>query len=280
MSLNIHINIDEITEEFEGLEERMKMALQEGVKLLAIQTEAHVREQANKELHSRRAMFLEHLKMVEEHDGVWSIVVPEKIMWIEEGMEPHSMIPDLLKSPKAKTAKDGSRYVVVPFQHNKGPTEQPNEFASSVTEMLKNNLKKMKVPYQKIEKNPDGSPKLGRGGTTKTDGTQIVDQKKLHSIDMGGPKRPHWTSPVLDGVTIYQNRKKNPDGSFKGNKQTGKPTVFRDIMTFRVASSKHQGQKWDHPGLEGKEFLDEAYQWALNHWEHELLPTIIAKVVG
>jgi hypothetical protein len=81
----------------------------------------------------------------------------------------------------------------------------------------------------------------------------------------------------LDGVSIYQRMKKNPDGSMATGRK-GNPVVVRDVMTFRVASSKHMGQKWDHPGLEGKEFLDEAYSWALNHWETEILPSIIKTV--
>lgn len=262
--LDINIDIDEIVKEFKGYEKKLTEALKDGVKALAHDTHAHVLEQAangpNK-LRTRLEEYKNNLKMIENND-IYTIQVPDKIMWIEEGMEPHSMLPDLLASPKAKTSKDGGKYIVVPFKHNKGPTQQ-TPFAQSITEMLKNNLKKMKIPYGSIERDSSGAAKLG----------------KLHRIDMGGPKRPHWTSPILDGVSIYQHQKKNPDGSLVMNKSG--PAIQRDIMTFRTASSKHEGTgKWDHPGLEGKHFLDEAYEWALKEWEEKLLPQIIKSVVG
>ncbi len=261
--LNININIDEIIKEFGGLEDKMRDAVKAGVETLALQTYTHVQQEVKDKLHSRREMFEKELKMTQEQDGLWSIVVPQKVLWIEEGLDPYGP-EEMLKGGKGvKTSKDGNQYKIIPFQHNKGPTEQ-TPFANSVTDMLKNNLKKMGVNYQKLDTSPDGKPKIG----------------KRVKLDLGGPKRPHWTSPILDGVTIFQNMRKGPDGKTLMNSK-GTPKVFRDIMTFRVVSSKHIGTgKWDNPGVEGKEFLDEAYQWALDHWENEILPSIIKNVTG
>jgi hypothetical protein len=60
------------------------------------------------------------------------------------------------------------------------------------------------------------------------------------------------------------------------NKDTGK--VRRDIMTFRTVSSNPAlADKWKHPGLAAKKFLDRSAEWAMDTWEKEILPTILDK---
>ena len=229
--------------------------LSEAVAGLAAQTHAHVVEMANERLHSRREAYVNALKFEEVQPGLWVITVTQPAMWIEEGQEPHNMLDDLLKSPKAKTAKDGSKYLVIPFKHDKGPTQQ-TAHAQGVTQMLKQELKKRGVPYKKIENGPDGKPKLGL----------------IHTMHLGGEKRPHWTSPILDGVRIYQRATKNGKGV---------TSVSRSIMTFRVASSKQKGTgKWDHPGSAPVKLLDEAFNWCEQQWDNEILPAILSKYGG
>jgi hypothetical protein len=197
-------------------------------------------------------------------------------MWIEEGMPPHEMIDNLLKSPKAKTSKDGSKYLSIPFKHNKGPTQQTAP-QTSLTDTIKSSLKEMnksrskgnKIPYAKIETNPDGSPKLGL--LHKFD---IVDKPLKMSNSPGQGKGPVGAPmqgptgiPFLKGVRIYQN--KNAQGK-----------VERTIMTFRTVSSKMKGTgRWFHPGLEPVKFLDQAFDWAMKEWETKMKPAIIEMAV-
>lgn len=231
--------------------EALQKDLQEAVAGLAAQAHAHVMEKAQERLHSRREAYVNALRFEETQPGLWVITVPEETLWIEEGQEAHSMLPDLLRSPKAKTAADGSRYLVVPFRHDRGPTQQ-TQHAQGVTQMLRQELKKRGVPYKSIEKDAQGRPRTGL----------------LHSLNLGGERRPHWTSPILNGVRIYQHAVQGKSGGAR---------VERSIMTFRVASSKHEGQKWQHPGQEGAKLLDEAFQWCVNEWENQVLPALLAK---
>lgn len=260
-TLELNINLEEILTAVGNDVKELQKDLVKGVQALAASTHAHVLEQAAVKLHSRHDAYRRNVSFDKISDNVWAVTVSKEALWIEDGMPAHSMVPDMLaaagKKGKLHRAKDGSTYMMVPFEHSKAPTRQTTE-AKSITEKLRGELKSRNIPYKKIERNSNGTPKLGL----------------LHAFDAGGEKRgptPHnvaWTSPVLDGVRVYQRLTK-----LKG----GKESVKRDIMTFRMVSSKHFGLKWNYPGIGGVKLLDEALTWAAQEWEKVILPDILSK---
>lgn len=258
MDLKVEINADQILNEVGANLQAMAKDIHDGVKALSANTHAHILEQSAQRLHSRQQMFNSGLQYQQLDDHTWVITVPASIRWIEDGMKAGSMLPALLRSPKAKTAKDGSRYIVVPFKHSdsnrhRGPSTA-SAFAKQLANQVRSEMRRRGIPYQRpVERGPDGKPKLGL----------------LHAFDiMNSPKRPHWTSPALQGVRVYQHMTKG---------KRGEDVVSRDVMTFRVASSKHAGQKWEHPGLQPMNFLEEAQRWALQEWGFSILPEILKK---
>lgn len=281
---SLKLDLSEIIKFHKDLTEQVQKKLQVVAKHLAMQTHAHVREQAAKKLKSRLDMFNENCDFEQIDQSTWAIVVKEKARWIEDGMEPHSMLDDLLSSPKAKHAKDGSKYIVIPFKHNTAPTKQTPQQKEMVG-ALRQELKRQKISYTKIQRNADGSPKTGL----------------LHSLDLNKPDRNRPAPgvegpagrtfsanslhgrgtegpsgrPYLWGVRVYQSLKKGPDGKVLRDKQ-GNQQATREIFTFRVASSKHAGtNKWFHPGLKPEHFLDEAYEWAKDQWDNHIAPELI-----
>lgn len=256
--LRVDINVDQILSQAQANMQALAKDIHDGVRALSANTHAHILEQVNQRLHSRQPMFTEALRYQQVDDHTWVITVPARVRWIEDGMKAGSMLPALLKSAKAKTAKDGSRYIVVPFKRNdavkqRGPSGA-SAFAKQLANQVRSEMRRRNIPYQRpIERDATGKPKLGL----------------LHAFDiMNSPRRPHWTSPALQGVRVYQRMT-------KGKK--GEDVVSRDVMTFRVASSKHAGQKWEHPGVGPMGFLDEAQRWALNEWSFSMLPEILRK---
>ena len=230
----------------------IQVKLAAATQALATQTHAKVLEMANEKLHSRLEEFTKNLDFEQIDDNTWSIVIKEPAVWIEDGMEPKSMLDSLLSSPKAKMGKNG-KYIVVPFKHDKGAKKQtPHQQA--ITTDLKRQLKRLKVPFKAIEKNPDGSPKLGL----------------LHKIDLQPSKNAlksgfpmvgkHSGRPLLQGVRIYQHLDKN-------NK------ARRDIFTFRTASANSSG--WFHPGTQPMHFLENAYLWASATFDSVIAPQIL-----
>jgi hypothetical protein len=161
-----------------------------------------------------------------------------------------------------------SRYLAVPFQLNKGQTQQTRA-GMDLTNTIRSELKQRKIPYGKIERDQSGRARLGL----------------LHSFDITkmpvkthegpgqgkgpvGQVRQGMTGiPFLQGVRIFQHAAKGAGGKQK---------VSRHIMTFRIVSSKHKGTgRWQHPGLKARNFFDEAADWALSQWEQQIVPRIL-----
>jgi hypothetical protein len=253
--IGIKIDMGSLLTLNESLKPKINAALKQAAESLSAQAYGHLLEQVQKNLHSTRSKYVDALSFKKVGASTWIINLDHSAMWIEDGMPEHEMLDNLLKSPKAKRAKDGSRYLVVPFQHNKGPTSQ-TQAAQDLTATIKRELKQRQIPYGKIETDEHGKPKLGL----------------LHSFDItkkpvkthDGPGQGHGPIgevrqgttgiPFLQSIRIYQKEVK------------GK--VKRGIMTFRVASSKHKGSgKWIHPGLEPRNFFDETANWALQQWD-------------
>lgn len=247
MKMGLKINIDAagIAAQFKELALEVEQDIQKAVGNLAAMTHAKVSEEAQNELKSTRKAFMDSLAFEEISPGVWVVSIDEGGLFVEEGIPNNTdMKPGLLKN--AKTSKDGTRYKVIPFDHGKA-TSSMTPYAQGVVARIKQNLKGQKVPFKKIEMNKDGSPKRGL----------------LHEFDFGGEKPGKGNTPVMDGVSIYQHVT-----------QTG--NVRRDIMTFRTVTDK-QGDKWIHPGLEAKKYLDKAFDWAMKEWETNILPDIMKK---
>lgn len=253
MSLKFNIDAAAIASQFKEFALEVELDLQKAVANLAAITDAKVKEMASQELKSSRKPFMDSLGFEEVAPGVWVISVSEDGMWVEEGIEANKDMKPGLLAEGFKTSKNGNKYKVIPFDYGQAPS-QMTPSTQAIVSYLKQNLKKENVPFKKIERNADGSPKVG----------------KLHEFNfgnpggrMGGPGKGN--TPVLNGLSIYQSVTKS------GN-------VRRDILTFRtVSSGPGSAGKWHHPGLEPKKFLDRALDWAMAQWEEKILPEVLDK---
>jgi hypothetical protein len=286
-----HVNIDlsdlkDFGPQFQATVEKEMLG---AVNRLTAMTHAHIVEEANKKLHTRRQMFLDAISWYSDREGKFFVInLDASARWIDDGMKPHNMLDDLLKSDKAKTAKDGSKYLVVPFEHGGGVT-QNTPWQMDLLREVRREMKMRQIPYKKIERNGDGSPKIGLLHTF-----DINDQPPKTKDGPGqgwgpvGAVRQGWFAgakgpptdggdradgtPFLQGLRVYQKW---------GKGKKGEPIVKRAIMTFRVASSKHKDQegRWDHPGLGPLNIFDEAADWAKTTWEKEVAPNVLSKLL-
>jgi hypothetical protein len=174
------------------------------------------------------------------------VTLDEPAMFLEEGKAAGSMVDDLLRN-NAKVSKDGNRYKVIPFEHSK-PQSQQTKFSQDLTSQIKRQLKAQNIPFKKLEYNADGSPRIG----------------KLHTMDLPSAHPTEKAShPALHGLTIYQTK-------------TASGNVRRDIMTFRVVSDKSKREnKFVHPGITAKKFMDKAFEEMQEIWERDILPEIL-----
>lgn len=278
----LHVDFGDLLQLSKTLIPKLNKIAQEATRDLAIQTHSKIVEMASKELHSTRDKYMAALDIKQEGKNLWVISLDKSAIWIEDGKSEGEMIDDLLKSSKAKTAKDGSKYLAVPFQHNKAPTRQtPSQLnlSNTIRDTLKSmpmaELGKRQIPWGKIEKGANGKPLTGL----------------LHKLDiMSAPTKTHegvgqgkgqigdviqgiTGIPYLQGIRIYQREVKDA--------KTGKSSIQREVMTFRIVSSKMKGSgRWVHPGLEAKNFFKKAADWAEKVFEDQIKPAILAKMMN
>lgn len=240
------IEISQLTKEIES---RAKQSMS----LLQQQVYGKIVEKANEKLKSTRSFYLSNLGMINDQDNLWVVYLKKEAAWIEDKIAPHEMIDDLTSGPKAKTSKDGHRYNIIPFKHNK-PPQQTSRAQMQIQNVVKQELKNRGLD-KTIKLN--GRPVIGRAATLKT--------------ELTGPGMPvnKFNRPILAGLTIYQREHKT---------QSGKTQIKRDVMTFRVASTKQKGSgMWFHPGSPGANIFDEVSKEVDQMWE-TMLKSIIDQV--
>lgn len=270
----IEVDVSAISQLANKMETQVFPAIQTGVAALSSQTHAHIVENVNNSLHSSRQKYVDALKYQQLNESTYLIVLEREAWWIEDGIQPGTEMIDYLlrqanpNSKPAKTAKDGSKYRIIPFEHKKGPTSQ-TKTQQELTNVIRDEMGKRGIPYGKLEMGPDGKPKIG-----KLHSFDIKDRplKTAQGVgqgwgEIGKPKVGATGIPFLQGVTVYQTKVKD---------KQGRESVQKQIMTFRIVSSKHKGTgRWVHPGFEAKKFLPEAYEWALKEWRDKILPDIM-----
>jgi hypothetical protein len=253
--IQLNIDLSPLTQLGQDLKPRLEKALQQAAANLAVQAHAHLLEQVQSQLNSTREKYVDAISFNQVNDSTWMIHLDQSAMWIEEGLPEHEMLDNLLKSSKAKIAKDGSKYLVVPFQHNKGPTQQ-TQAQGDLTNTVKAELKKRNIPYGKLERDDKGKAKTGllHSFDITKDPIKTHEGAGQGHGPIGQVRQGTTGIPFLQSVRVYQR-------NVGGRTQRG-------IMTFRVASSKQRGTgKWVHPGLQPRNFLDETADWANQLWD-------------
>ncbi len=252
----LNLDLGPLTSLNTELKPKLDAALKGAAQSLALQAHAHLLEQVQSKLHSTREKYADAVSFKQVDNDVWMISLDQSAMWLEEGMDEREMIASMLKSPKAKTAADGSRYLSVPFQHNKGPTQQ-TQAATDLTATVKQELQKRKIPYGGIERDSKGKAKLGllHSFDINKDPVKSHDGPGQGHGPIGQVRQGMTGIPFLQSIRIYQ-------------RQMQGGAVKKGIMTFRTVSDKHKGTgRWVHPGIEPRKFMDETADWALGQWE-------------
>lgn len=266
--LFVNVDVGELAD-LMGIKGALKNASDGAARDLAALAHAKITDLAGQKLKSRRKMYVTGLKYDEVEEGVWVITLDAKVRWIDDGMPQHNMLDDLLKSPKAKRSKkDGSKYVVVPFQHGPGMGKGTTTPAQQdLIATVKAQMKARGIPFGGIEKNAQGQAKMGRLHSFDITNAPVktIDGPGQGKGPKGEVKQGPTGIPFLQGVSVYQSLD-----------DKGKPQ--RQILTFRIASSKHRDQgRWEHPGTPAMNLMEEGMEWALETWEKEIAPGIVQK---
>lgn len=270
--IKLELDIQGISKSFGDLGKKVEKDLIEGANNLAKMSHAHIVDEANNKLGSLSEIYKKNLPLPEkiEMDGevIWLIKLKEPANWIEDGYKggfmQHLLEQDLKSSDISdgasvkgiQTSKDGHKYRAIPFKHNQPPTTQSSN-AMEVANEIKKSMKEQGISWGKIEKDADGSPRVG----------------KLHSfsVDTARNKKDPSGTPYGKNVSVFQTRYDIKEGPRKG-----KTEIRKDILTFRVISDKSKEDgKWVREAREGVHFFEEIKKWAEDYWKSDILPAIL-----
>jgi hypothetical protein len=262
LKYKVSVDISEVAEKLQQTKETIEQKLMPAMQSLAVQAHTFIVQKAQTELSGyQQKAYLgekgENLKFDQIAKGMWVIELSEKASWLEEGRQSVFM-GWLLNSPKAKTAKDGSKYLSIPFTQERGAGGKFNNKMPGLQTTIVNALKRQKISLKKIEKNPDGTPKYGvlhklsiepPGTSSQYPGLFSAPRSKEMAALTGLPA--HEGIYYLQGAVVIQRPGKK-EGS-----------VIKEAVTFRTISSKHEQEgRWFYPEVKGLKAFPAAEEWA------------------
>lgn len=151
--IKVSLDLGGLTQYLDNFAKQVVKDVQKGLEGLAISTQAHIKKEAQKKLHSFRKKYLEALSPPKKIDSnTWMITLNSEATWIEEGIpEPYDMKIGLLNTErkgstgKIHTTPDGKKYRVVPMNQAKTPSEiSPNTagYEQNMINRVKSELKR------------------------------------------------------------------------------------------------------------------------------------------
>jgi hypothetical protein len=198
-------------------------------------------------------------------DSIWVVEIDESARQIEEGRERRFMGWLLDNNPKARTRADGTKYAVIPFKNQQfvgpGKKEANEKGNQAIAALIRNEMSKQKISLTRIERNPDGTPKLGvlhriepalPGPQTQFPSLYSMPRTPEMAMRSGLPI--HGGIPLTAGTAIIQ-------------RMQGKKPI-REAVTFRIIDSRHESEgRWFQKAKPGLNSLKAAYDNANRQWE-------------
>lgn len=273
MAFRLTINVTALAEHLNTTIDRVRERARQEVENLSISTHAFIVAKAQQELPPfLRDKFLgkdnKNVRWVKVSDSIWVVEIDESVAYISEGRPKVFMSWLLNNNPKAKTAKDGSRYAHIPMtqaRHTQGGRDKFNNPKAAYEAIVRKTMQDNGLNLKKIEKNPDGSPKIGilhrlnvmePGDQSQFPGMYSKPRTEEMARQIGLPA--HSGIFHLKGLAIIQR-----------TNERGK--VVREAVTFRTISSKHEAEgRWMAPEVPAFKFEESARAYAEAQWSQIL----------
>lgn len=248
MDIKLSAKLEELGIEIEEIGEQAAQDMVSAVQSLAASTYQKAVEMTGDRLHTTRQTYINALHMSEEGSGIYVVYLDPSANHLEEGMDGFNMLPKLATGPKSKMAKDGSRYVTIPFRNTTAPANPNSSKQKDLAQRLKDEIKTRE--FKKVKE----------GVSTKTGKYTTVERMVSGQT----------THPYLKGLTRV--RQYNSQESA----QQGEPPASSSYFTFRVASTKQDPTKsWVHPGTNGANIFPELADWAETEMEQIIVDLVL-----
>jgi hypothetical protein len=285
MGFRIQVDISELAEKLKTTRDLIQNRVVEGIKNISLQTHEFILNAANEYFardEVKRQMYLglgkfgkgatvkgtphpmidrrtKFLVWTEITRGLWVVDLDPKAQWLETGAESRFM-DWLLTGKSAKTAKDGSKYAVIPFVQTRGKKTAPGA-SPGLAEVVKKALEKSNIDLHETVLDDNGNPKIGvihklniKPKFTQQQAPSLYSKPRGFEEAMATGLGQHSGIYKLKGLVITQ----------KLNKE-GNPV--KETVVFRVISEKHRGFRWMYPKVDGAKLFDDAYDFANQRFE-------------
>lgn len=226
----------------DALEEETIFAFQAAVNGLARAAQSEWIRLASEKLKSSRDIYIQGLRQAESFKETYAgdeasfeiQLVGEMPNNLEFGMpsfDMKSVRPGWLGGGKEKTAKDGHKYIRIPFRHSISSSPRFADSGQAKLAGLKTQLRAAVKTYG-----------LNRALTAA--GGEVATRR----IPNGAP-----VHPFLKGLQKTEVAKEGP---------TGKIRRSSTLTTWRVMSEKSPADAWIHPGLNAANLMSQVESWA------------------
>lgn len=254
MNISVSARLQEMGYELEILSEAMTATIDSAVSSIAIGAQNHWVGLAQDRLKTSRDTYINGLRQSESYSikgsaGLQTFeiaLVGQMANNFEFGVPSFDMKtvrPGWLGGAKAKRAKDGHSYVIIPMRHS---TSSDARMAYSGKAAAVGNLKdQLKSAVRQY--GLDRMIKTGTGQVVEGPVTRIPKSAPVH--------------PYLKGLTRVQK-----SNAGRGSSQ---------LVTWRVMSEDSPASSWIHPGIKGANLLPEVETWINNRLD-EVIETILA----
>ena len=229
------INVSPLVQQYALTREQVDTLMDNVVKGVTARFAQQLEITVQNNLHSTRQIFTNAIKVVDTGRLMGRVLVDysnKLVQKLEEGSPPWDMKESLLASPKAKTAKDGSKYITIPFRWGVPGTIGDSGVFSNI----------MPQDIYSEAKGLQNKQSLGFNDLPK-DFQQLKSREKIVSGDKVFEKYVH-KSLIYQGITKY----------------TDPVTNQNTYHSFRRVSSKSDPNAFIHPGFKARDFVGKTLQ--------------------
>lgn len=236
-------------DEFQKLDDGMRRALL--LELASIQqgTKDEWLRIAQARLKSTRADYVQGLQhgetLVTRVIGVNTVFevqlvgkMPNNIEFGMASFDMKTVRPGWLGGSKAKTSKDGTKYVTIPFRHSLSSAAHLAYTGKAKQQDLKKKLTQVVKDY-----GLDRMARAASGAVIAGPTSRVPNNAPVH--------------PYLKGLTRIQN-------PTQGKTKSGQGRGSSQLLTWRVMSEKSKPDAWIHPGIKAANLLPEVEKWVDN----------------
>lgn len=271
--ISLRAKLEDVEYDFNALDKGMSMQFRKAVAGLARAAQSEWIRLAQDRLVTSRETYVNGLRQAESFETksvggepVYTItLVGDMANNIEHGMSSFDMKavrPGWLGGSKARTSKDGHKYVIIPFRHSTSSNARLGYSGKAAKADLKTELKKTAKEYglNKMVRRTEYSGRMG-------DHVQNVIEGPVARVPNKAPVHSY-----LKGLTRIQTAQ---SGYIEKAGVIAKQRGSAQLMTWRIMSEKSAPGSWIHPGITAKLLLPEVEMWANNE-----LGRIVETVLG